>query len=850
MKKKIDFDEDLLSNIINLKKNNKYKFKYYPDNNELIINFFDFSSNDIFNKTYYSMEMNNLYINYNLLNTKINDNITLFFDINGAIKINGYFSNEIIFDNSLTQIDIETKEKYINIKANKLYNYLNINIFSLTLDRNDFKIYQINEIITINQINSKYNLEKGKNILLIINSEMKSNYSRFNSFTLLSIKNPKNVLKLMNSEGLIIDSNNFLITNILYIKGIFISIKEDDIFEINLIPEKVSKNIEMNVPSFYSNIIRQNKKWKIDYFYQKDYNLLFYQAITNIDNSLQIYQLNNENNILEDLINDKLDSFKEISEITILEPYKTYIFINKCKNQCLYMKYIDENLNFQYILFESRIIYLYMDFDYKISLLKNITQIKIKKFNNFENSINFICKNNHSININEVEKIIDLNDCGDEFTLKGNNNLVYIYLPLTSNENYEIINGNSSFNLINATEFFFIPNNNKYNSINILVNNKDFENYNNSILIEYRINNNIIPFSSIIEKNYINVENSSNIIVPNYKQNKTFDEKYFIYFKIYKNISNLEINITYENIITLENKENSLILPSGINILQLDNQQNYYINILKSNIEDNLTYSIFRNYISNNNETNIELQSDNIYFYRNSSYDDMRIQIKNKEEILFSLSPSLFYDLSMVIYDTKIQINQQENVVNIKFNTTDYLSKIEYDIIIFENDNITNNTNITNITNYLYHKKISDNFYIYKNIISSIGIEPISIDLKIDEPLTYNKSYITYILGKENFGDSFHYIYYEPEKCTLIKTNPKNDSETKSDDTESKTDINTDDKSEKDKSTKSSKTGLIVGIIFGVIGFIAIVLVGFYFYRKNKIKDNSLKQIEELKPLY
>lgn len=48
-----------------------------------------------------------------------------------------------------------------------------------------------------------------------------------------------------------------------------------------------------------------------------------------------------------------------------------------------------------------------MDFSYKILYIKNITKIKIKKLNNFQNQINLICQD-AIIDINNAEKIIDL----------------------------------------------------------------------------------------------------------------------------------------------------------------------------------------------------------------------------------------------------------------------------------------------------------------------------------------------------------------------------------------------------------------------------------------------------------
>lgn len=223
-------------------------------------------------------------------------------------------------------------------------------------------------------------------------------------------------------------------------------------------------------------------------------------------------------------------------------------------------------------------------------------------------------------------------------------------------------------------------------------------------MFQYYIDYNIIPFSSNIENNCIKLEESVNIIVPNYKQKYENDEKYFIYFRFEKN-------------------------------------------------------------------------------------------------------------------DTNIIIKQFEETLNIKFNKTDYESKIEYNIIIFENNN-----NFKNITKYLYHEIVNNKSFIYKNIINSIGIVPISIDINIDKFLSDEKSYIAFIL--EHFENSFHYIYYDPEE--FIVTKNKNESE-KSEENNKSNIIN------------RSNTGTIVGIIFGVIGFIGFLFGGFLIYRyRKRIKNENL----------
>ena len=208
---------------------------------------------------------------------------------------------------------------------------------------------------------------------------MKQKYLIFESFILLLNNNLKNTIKVINSDGIITKINNFYITRLIEIRSIFISVEEEAIFEMKLIPEKISKYIYNDIPTINANIIKQNNKRTIEYIYQTDNTFAFYQTINNNDNNSQIYQLNNTNFNLDNIINNKFENYMKISDITLLKPYNTYIFIKECKQQCIFMKHINKDLNFEYILVGSKIIYLYRDFEYKFKYSKELTKIKIKK---------------------------------------------------------------------------------------------------------------------------------------------------------------------------------------------------------------------------------------------------------------------------------------------------------------------------------------------------------------------------------------------------------------------------------------------------------------------------------------
>ena len=216
------------------------------------------------------------------------------------------------------------------------------------------------------------------------------------------------------------------------------------------------------------------------------------------------------------------------------------------------------------------------------------------------------------------------------------------------------------------------------------------------------------------------------------------------------------------------------------------------------------------------------MNSDYIYFNSTSYNEDIKLKIENDDDIVFLLSSNLFYDLNMIIFDKNIYIEKNENIIDIKFNTTSYESKLEYYIII------NKNYNIENYTEFLYHQIINtDNSFIYKNIISTIGIEPISIQLNIDKFPSINEKYIIIILGKENFGETFHYKYYEPKIFYINDESP--------------------DKTDEEKSSANISIWMIIGIIIGIISLLGISFIIYYIYRKKRNKKEILLDDIDLK---
>ena len=56
------------------------------------------------------------------------------------------------------------------------------------------------------------------------------------------------------------------------------------------------------------------------------------------------------------------------------------------------------------------------------------------------------------------------------------------------------------------------------------------------------------------------------------------------------------------------------------------------------------------------------------------------MKIENEEEILLRVSPENFDDFSFISYNKTLGIKQIENNIKIKFNTTNYNSRLESQI--------------------------------------------------------------------------------------------------------------------------------------------------------------------------
>ena len=116
------------------------------------------------------------------------------------------------------------------------------------------------------------------------------------------------------------------------------------------------------------------------------------------------------------------------------------------------------------------------------------------------------------------------------------------------------------------------------------------------------------------------------------------------------------------------------------------------------------------------------------------------------------------------------------------------------------------------------HKIIKNNSFIYKKIICSYGIEPISVDIDIDKYFNDNTYITAIILGKQYFREGYNYLYYEPAKFTVIKEKTKK---------------------------KNKNIGIIIGITISILVLISIIIaIGIYYYHKRKIKFNTIPNLK------
>ena len=763
------------NNYFILEKNNAYYFKYYPGEYELIINFIPIYSNNFLEKQFYIGKQENIYINYNIESVSINKSFGLFFDYNGVADIKGDFSNKIKEEQDSNEDHIiYITTKYFNLlKRDNDYKYFSLNIKVESEKISELKIFDINEVIIIDKIDSIHEIKKGKNYMILFNETLKKNFAKFQSYSIVSINNEKNMIKLISINDDIITSKNYIITQLNTIKGIFVKVKEDDIFTIKLISEEVSKYLNEESSSFFSNFANtfiDDKKYSIDFIHCSGEVYSFYNSNSN---ELKIYEINDAS-FFDDISNNYLNySLLPLGE-NILEEKKTYMILKKSSNAFLYEKYFtDLTLTLNYnILVDSKMYYLFSDFEYSFIYGAKIKKILMKVLNNKNNKakINFIC-NNKIIEIKNDIEILNVENCNETFTMSGNNSLVYFYLPLTVKESYDVIKDVDNFELLYIYHFFLVPKKNGFNSINILldIEHEDYYDSDDPVYLDYYIDYGMIPYSSNIENRQIIFRTKANLVIPNYADLSNDNETYFIYFRFNTSISRLNAKVIYENITYLEDQA-YIILKPGINTLKFAKNIDHYLNLTKlnpnKNTKSNSSFTIYKDEVVI--KKNILNDTDNILYIEEPTYrENIKLKIENQEEILLRVSPEYFDDFSFISYNKTLNVKQIKNILNIKFNTTKYKSRLEYNFALVEQEE---NTVIDSI---LIQKKFAENDLLYKTIVHSAGNEPIETNISLsnnNNNFTYDKNYTLIGYGKDFIGNSLNYFYMEP--TTLYITDP------------------------------------------------------------------------------
>ena len=261
-------------------------------------------------------------------------------------------------------------------------------------------------------------------------------------------------------------------------------------------------------------------------------------------------------------------------------------------------------------------------------------------------------------------------------------------------------------------------------------------------------------------------------------------------------------------------------------------------------------------------EHNIINDTDNIIYIERPVYrENIKLKIESDVKILVRVSPEKFEDFSIISYDTNVDIRQIENILSVKFNTTNYKSRLEYQIALIEKEE--------NIDHLIIHQKFYDNNLIYKNTIYSSGKESIETNISLLNNINnfiYDKDYTLIAYGKDYFGDSINYFYMEP--VSLYISDPHQDS--KSTNIESNDEINTiipntsmeetenpnetiSDFISDNKDDEKNKTN-IIAIVFASIGVVAIlgVILGFiiYYIKKKLILQTQIQIFVLLKLKY
>ena len=237
------------------------------------------------------------------------------------------------------------------------------------------------------------------------------------------------------------------------------------------------------------------------------------------------------------------------------------------------------------------------------------------------------------------------------------------------------------------------------------------------------------------------------------------NEKFFIFIRFSKIISDLKLDINYINYYFINNNEYR-ILPPGHNKIFLGYESSNYINLdLCKNSK--ISYSFIQNdEIASKNDTINSNQIINLYNENENDYYSM--DINSNEEILLSLTNKEIENLYLKYnYSIDVEIiNGTNNNIIVYFESISQSLEIEYTIYILDSkykENLDDHCFIQ----YL----INNNIYSYKKVIySNDKTSNFKEKLNLENIIEGGKEYYLIIVAKELMNFYPQYKYYSPSK--------------------------------------------------------------------------------------
>ena len=817
-----------ISNYIYLKSNNKYYIEFYPDIIYFLgINFFDNLIVPLDKEINDIITLNSFVFSF-ILEIKeynINNRIPIIIDSKSRFTINGGFliedidrnninNDQILLSESFTQEDCKY---YILNKTNREYNYVLFDIKVYSNEGEKFKIKIIDSIVEINDFQFKYNLTENNNYLFIIEEKFKSKFIYLKSLIFLSYEkeNKMNTI-IYNREEYC--KQKYLFLNIKNIEGIYFDKGENGVFIFKFVNQSFSfllKDINYNQ---YNQALYLNSNNIFSFIpiynnYYIYFNLIAGNANFNLFNNFEkvIPSNNNNSNELSKKINNE-----------------TTFLYSKINYPSMIEYFYEIEHSFYYIINNTQIILLRDNINHTLLMEKgDMVLIKLltgKSANIYYGNQKYILdKNNKKIKIifNKYYTIIG----------NGENVLLHLFLPITNNSEYQIINNCEICELNNVDKFFIKPNYKDYNSMifHIFIENGENDDH---IPGFYLLDFNLIPFSrdkdNVAKDINLKYNFNNTILLNNIIQNDISvhndDESLFIYFEFERKIKKIHINVEFIDIIYPNNLEPILIKKGNSKIFLGKHSINYVLIDQCANSNNSIKYSFIQNEI----ESSKQIIDGNEKFINLSNYSENLtfLEINCQEELLLFLSSEEFELFDGFILNYDITFYYDEDKIYINFDSIASANQVEYLIVIIEKKGSINLNNHCEIKSLLDREE-----YIYKETIFSNEDEAFLYkEIDYNKILKINQEYILIILVKEY--DNYNlYKFYNPKEFELsfeymeIKGDPDGTEESY----ESKEKIN------------------IAVIIVPIVIIIAIAIIVVFIYFRNKKRKKDENKIEAIK---